>query len=85
MTKVKRAWLSSKDLTKYVVFSISFVIVYTISEFIVSTITGISHDQLTTCVYGFFDGEVVVCGLIKIFKLRRTEGFDNGLETEINE
>ena len=82
MTKVKKAWLTAKDLTRYVVFSISFVIVYTIAEFIVSTITGISHDQLTTCVYGFFAGEVVVCGLIKIFKIRRSEGYENGLETE---
>ena len=60
-----------KDLTKYVVFSITFVIIYTIAEFVVSTITGISHDVLTGCVYGFFAGEVVLCGMIKIFKLRR--------------
>ena len=82
MSKVKRAWLSSKDLTKYVVFSICFVIFYTLTEFIVSTITGIPHDTLTTCVYGFFGGEVVTCGLIKIFKLK---GVNNGLETETYE
>lgn len=64
------------SLTIYVVFSITFVILYTIAEFICSTITGISHDTpiihdtLTTCVYGFFAGEVVIAGLIKIFKLR---------------
>ena len=80
MTKVKKAWLSSKDLTKYVVFSICFVIFYTIAEFIVSTITGVSHDTLTNCVYLFFAGEVVTCGLIKIFKLK---GVNNGLENEI--
>ena len=82
MTKVKKAWLSSRDLTKYVVFSICFVILYTITEFVISTITGISHDTLTTCVYGFFGGEVVTCGLIKIFKLR---GLNNGLENEIEQ
>lgn len=58
------------SLTKYVVFSISIVLMYTIAEMILSTITGISHDTLTTCVYGFFAGEVVVCALIKIFKLK---------------
>lgn len=58
------------SLTKYVVFSISIVLMYTITEMILSTITGISHDTLTTCVYGFFAGEVVVCALIKIFKLK---------------
>ena len=60
-----------KDLTKYVVFSIAFVILYTIAEFIVSTITGVHHEVLTGCAYGFFAGEIVLCGLIKIFKLRR--------------
>lgn len=60
-----------KDLTKYVVFSITIVILYTIAEFIVSTITGISHEVLTGCVYGFFAGEICLCGLIKIFKIRR--------------
>lgn len=57
-------------LTLYVVFSIMVVLIYTLAEFIVSTITNTSHDTLTTCVYGFFAGEVVVCGLIKIFKLK---------------
>ena len=60
-----------KDLTKYVVFSITFVILYTIAEFVVSTVTGVSHEVLTGCVYGFFAGEIVLCGMIKIFKLRR--------------
>lgn len=62
---------SLKDLTKYVVFSIVTVILYTLAEFITSTITGISHDTLTGCVYAFFGGEIVTCGFIKIFKLRR--------------
>ena len=59
-----------RSLTLYVVFSIMIVLLYTIVELIVSTVSGISHDTLTTCVYGFFAGEVVVCGLIKIFKLK---------------
>lgn len=60
-----------KNLTKYVVFSICFVILYTIAEFIVSTKTGVHHEVLTGCVYGFFGGEIVLCGMIKIFKLRK--------------
>lgn len=79
--KIKKAILTAKDLTKYVVFSISFVIVYTIAEFVLSIITGVSHETLTTCVYGFFAGEVVVCGLIKIFKLRKDDKYG---ETEIS-
>lgn len=62
------------SLTLYVVFSIMVVLVYTIFEFIFSTLTAVSHDTLTTCVYGFFAGEVVVCALIKIFKLKKEDG-----------
>lgn len=60
-----------KDLTKYVIFSISLVILYTIAEFVVSTITGMQHDTLTVAAYGFFGGELVLTSMIKIFKLRR--------------
>jgi len=65
-----------RSLTRYVIFSITIVLLYTIVEFIFSTITAVSHDTLTTCVYGFFAGEIIVCALIKIFKLK--EGNDNG-------
>lgn len=58
------------SLTKYVVFSIAILIIYTAIEFAVSTITGVSHDTLTTCVYGCFGGEILSCALIKIFKLK---------------
>lgn len=60
-----------KDLTKYVMFSIAFVIVYSIAEFIVSTITGVHHEILTGCVYGFFGGELVLTAFLKIFKIRK--------------
>lgn len=58
------------DLTKYVIFSISVTIVYTVMEFIFSILTGVSHDILSGCVYGFFAGELVITGILKIFKLR---------------
>lgn len=59
-----------KNLTRYVIFSIVVIIIYTIIEFILSTVTSVSHDTLTTCVYGFFGGEIVMCAMIKIFKLK---------------
>ena len=62
-------------LDKYVIFSISVVLIYTIVEFIFSTITGIEHSTLTSCVYAFWAGEIVTLGLIKIFKIK--EGNDN--------
>lgn len=64
------------SLTLYVVFSIAVLILYTIVEQVISTVTGISHDTLTTCFYAAFGGEILACALIKIFKLK--EGNDAG-------
>lgn len=58
------------SLTKYVAFSIGILIVYTIAELILATVTGITHDTLTTSVYLCFGGEILSCALIKIFKLK---------------
>jgi uncharacterized membrane protein YdjX (TVP38/TMEM64 family) len=58
-------------LDKYIIFSFSVMIIYTIVEFVVSSITGISHDTLTTCLYGAFGGELLLCAMIKRLKLRR--------------
>lgn len=63
--------ITIKDLTKFVIFSISVVIIYTIAEFVVSTITGVSHEALSGCVYGFFAGEITLTAILKIFKLRK--------------
>ena len=62
-------------LDKYCIFSISVVLIYTIVEFVFSTITGIEHSTLTSCVYAFWAGEIVTLGLIKIFKIK--EGNDH--------
>lgn len=58
------------DLDKYVIFSISALLIYTIIEWVLSTITGISHDTLTTVFFACFGGEILSCALIKIFKLK---------------
>lgn len=61
------------SLTKYVVFSIAMIIIYTVAEFTFALITGSSHDTLTTCFYACFGGEILSCALIKIFKLREEQ------------
>lgn len=66
-----------KSLTLYVVFSIFILLIYTIVELIISTISGISHDTLTTCFYAAFGGEILCCALIKIFKLKNGDGQDD--------
>lgn len=61
------------DLDKYIIFSFAVMIIYTIFEFVFSIISGISHDTLTTCLYGAFGGELLLCAVIKRFKLKRSE------------
>ena len=66
---------SNHSLTLYVAFSIAVLIIYTIVEQILASVTGINHDTLTTCIFAAFGGEILSCALIKIFKLK---GGDNG-------
>lgn len=66
-----------KGLDKYVIFALSVVLIYTIAEFITATITGVEKSTLTAMVYGFWAGEIVTCGLIKIFKLRKGDNDEN--------
>ena len=61
------------DLDKYLIFSFSILIIYTIVELVLSTITGVSHDTLTTCLYAAFGGETILCALIKKYKLQRRD------------
>ena len=58
------------SLTKYVAFSITVLIVYTVAELVLATSSGTTHDSLTTCVFACFGGEILSCALIKIFKLK---------------
>lgn len=58
-------------LDKYVIFSISAMLIFTIANLIILVWTGYSNDALTTCFFGFFGGEIVTCALIKIFKLNK--------------
>lgn len=69
MKKIKKR-LEDISLSTYVIFSIVMVLVYSVVEFIFSTLTGITHDTLTTCFYACFGGEILSCALIKIFKLK---------------
>lgn len=71
-------------LDKYVIFSISCMILYTIVSQIIQTTTGYTNDTLTTCFFGFFGGEIVTCALIKIFKLTKTMKESKGFEKEYN-
>lgn len=58
------------SLTKYVAFSIGLLVGYSITELVLVTLKGLSHDTLTTCLFATFGGEILSCALIKIFKLK---------------
>jgi hypothetical protein len=67
------------NLDKYVIFSLGVCLLYTLAHSIIFVYTGLEASTLTTCCYACFGGEVVVCALIKIFKLKDNE---NGGETD---
>lgn len=58
------------SLTKYVMFSIGIILVYSMAEFAFAITQDTSHDTLTTCFFACFGGEILSCALIKIFKLK---------------
>lgn len=60
-------------LDKYVIFSITSMVLFTIASQIILVLTGYTNDTLTTCFFGFFGGEIVTCALIKIFKLAKVD------------
>lgn len=60
-----------KSLTKYVIFSIAMLIVFTICMVVLFCIYQTIPETLVTCFFACFGGEVLTCGLIKIFKLKR--------------
>lgn len=58
------------SLSAYVIFSISMLIVYTVAELVLASVTGSTNDTLTTCFFACFGGEILTCALIKIYKLK---------------
>lgn len=60
-----------KSLTKFIIFSLALVIIYTVAVTVLKCVYGedFSQEYMTFC--GVFGGEIVTCGLIKIFKIRR--------------
>lgn len=73
MQKIKSKFKNVRSLDVYVTFSILSLIIYTIISQLLAINFGVILDTLTTCFFGFFGGEIVTCGLIKIFKLKDKE------------
>lgn len=58
------------SLTKYVVFSLVSIQLFTIAMIVVFCIYQSVPDTLIGCYFGTFGGEILSCALIKIFKLK---------------
>lgn len=71
--------LQQVPLSSYVVFSIAVLLIYTVISLVLSCF-GIQNDTLTTCLYSTFGGEILTCGLIKIFKLHKETKINKGIE-----
>lgn len=65
------------DLDKYIIFSITSIIIYTIAAYVVVVLFGCQLDILTTLFFGFFGGEITICALIKKLKLKSVQKENN--------
>ena len=66
----KRIHKKMPMLDKYVIFSFVVLIIFTITEIIVSAITGIEQTTLITCFFATFGGELLCLAMIKRLKLK---------------
>ena len=60
-------------LSKYVIFSIVAMLIFTAIVIIAAIVRGVTLDTLTTCFFAVFGGEVFSCALIKIFNIKKGE------------
>lgn len=72
--KHKKFSLQDIPLADYVVFSIKLLITFTIVVLLLSAFGILVPDTLISCFFAAFGGEFLVCGLIKVFKIRKSEG-----------
>lgn len=62
-------------LDKYVIFSFSVLIVFTIACIIIYCIKGDEPSTLIASVFSTFGGELLLCAMIKRLKLKRGDSY----------
>lgn len=68
MAKKSKPKKEIKFCTKVVIFSIAFIVAYTVAQMILSYKLNIElSPTLTTCVYAFFGTEIATTAMIRIF------------------
>lgn len=58
-------------LDKYVIFSLSCILVFTIAILVIFAITGAEPTALVTCFFSAFAGELFMLAMIKRLKLKK--------------
>jgi hypothetical protein len=57
-------------LDKYLIFSFISITVFTVAQTIITAATGVEQSTLITAYFAVYGGEVLMCALIKRFKLK---------------
>lgn len=60
----------TRSLSRYVVFSITMIILYTTLSLVFAWFGKTIPEEVTTGFYSVFGGEILLCCLIKLFKLK---------------
>ena len=63
----------TRSLTRYVVFSLFMIILYTTIVLVLSCFSIAVPEELTSGWYSVFGGEILLCCIIKLFKLKKEE------------
>lgn len=70
-------------LDKYLIFSVTALIIYTVVEQILTLKVGFERSTLTTCFYGAFGGEILSCVVIKVFNIKHDKDEDKKKEEPV--
>jgi len=70
---MKRRRSVTRSLTRYVVFSLAMIILYTVVVLVLSCFSIVIPEELTTGWYSVFGGEILLCCVIKLFKLKKED------------
>lgn len=60
----------ASGLDKYVIFSMTILLIFTACEMVITAITGVEQITLITCFFACFGGELFACARIKRYKLK---------------
>lgn len=69
--KSKKAFKKIDNLDKYLIFTFTSIILFTIAILIIFLITGNEPAVLVGCFFTAFSGEILMCALIKKLKLHK--------------